>query len=161
MNTFQRTSPMLSFGTMRPACAFILLLCICFAHWVTMTTPHQMQHLSLRKGTYRLSLAQWYASERWPPCGQPTWRRWSATTREHGEVPPSRHSSPDSHSDPPGSHHLGHWTMLHLGDSLVEQPSQSRGFANIERCNFLTALVRVAPLLFSFNLLCNRIFEPS
>lgn len=75
--------------------------------------------------------AQWHSSERWPQWGQPTWRKCLAATRRprwgrsFTTLQPWWPSRPTVQPSPGPTGLL----CIHLGDGMLEQPSQPDGFA--------------------------------
>lgn len=100
-----------SFGSGGPASPLILLLSICFDHWVSMLTRHQMQlgvmlaaagSLGKHAGGLSGMLLRGDHNEGGLP-GESIW----LPPGDLGGVTPTRHSSPDSCADPRCSHCLG------------------------------------------------------
>lgn len=160
-NVSQRAPLRLAFGNVRPAWQLILLLSICFAHWVANDNPWSTQQRkrlvagSLGRGPCGLSLAQWHSWERWPR-GQLTWRRWPRwghffTTPQRWE--PCSHRTARGTAVCPGqlsprlrqhvtATFLARWFCYMLNSARkisILNWRRLTAVANIEKCSFLKA----------------------
>lgn len=131
----QRTPLVLSSGDLRPTWPLVPQLSTCFTYWVAMTALPSLKcsgdvacHRFSREGRW---WAQWHSSERWPQWGQPTWRKCLAATRRprwgrsFTTLQPWWPSRPTVQPSPGPTGLL----CIHLGDGMLEQPSQPDGFA--------------------------------